>query len=138
MRVLAIDPGREKCGLAVVENAPGGPEVLWQGIVPRRELEDSLAQQRARWQPQAIVLGHATSSQPVQKVLSMHSGSVPFHIVRETNSTLEARELYWETHPPTGWRRWVPLSLQVPPVALDDFAAIILARRFFAEMARNL
>jgi hypothetical protein len=49
--------------------------------------------------------------------------------VNERDSTLEARDLYWKEVPPRGWRRLVPLSLQVPPEPIDDFAAVVLARR---------
>jgi hypothetical protein len=52
--------------------------------------------------------------------------------VDETGSTLEARVLYWQEHRPRGWRRLVPLSLQVPPEPVDDFAAVVLARRFLS------
>jgi hypothetical protein len=55
---------------------------------------------------------------------------LPIVAISETNSTLEARELFWQQHPPSGWRRWLPRSLQTPPCAIDDFAAVVIARRF--------
>jgi RNase H-fold protein (predicted Holliday junction resolvase) len=127
MKVLSIDPGREKCGVAVVEDTP---RVLWQAIIPRAEFERDIGTILLEWQPDAVLLGHATTSQALHKVLLAHT-TIPIHIVEETGSTLEARELFWQANPPCGWRRWVPLSLQEPPVPLDDFAAIVLARRFF-------
>ena len=44
-----------------------------------------------------------------------------------------ARELYFREHPPRGWRRLVPTGLQLPPVPVDDYAAILIARRFLAR-----
>lgn len=54
--------------------------------------------------------------------------------VEERNSTLEARALYWQEKPPRGWRRVLPLSLQEPPEPVDDFAAVVLARRFLKSL----
>ncbi|HKM17981.1 MAG TPA: pre-16S rRNA-processing nuclease YqgF, partial [Limnochordia bacterium] len=33
-------------------------------------------------------------------------------------------------HPPRGWRRLLPVSLQTPPVPIDDYVAVILAQRY--------
>jgi RNase H-fold protein (predicted Holliday junction resolvase) len=136
MKVLAIDPGREKCGVAVVEqDANNTLKVLWHAVVSRLELEVQLASLLDIHQPDAMVLGHATSSQALHKVLSSQWPHWSVHVVEETNSTLEARALYWEAHPPQGWRRMVPLSLQVPPVPIDDWAAVVLARRYLKSVS---
>lgn len=132
MKVLSIDPGREKCGIAIV-HAPidSGLKVLWQVIVPRQTLPSQLPELIDRFHPDAFLLGDATTSRELAALLQLQWPQMPLHIVDEAGSTLAARELFWQAHPPRGWRRCVPLSLQMPPVPLDDFAAIVLARRFF-------
>ena len=53
--------------------------------------------------------------------------------VDETRSTEEARDLYWELFPPKGWRKLIPLGLQVPPEPLDGLAAVVQVRRFLQQ-----
>jgi hypothetical protein len=60
---------------------------------------------------------------------------VPVHIIDETDTTYRARALYFAEHPPRGWRRLLPLGLQVPPGPIDDYAAMLIARRYLARRA---
>jgi hypothetical protein len=53
-------------------------------------------------------------------------------LVDERETTLQARERYWEHNPRRGWRRLLPSSLQTPPEPVDDFVALILAERVLA------
>ncbi len=126
--VLAIDPGRDKCGIAVVSAAG---ESLEQLICARREVAESLTPLLAKYGVGVIVLGHATTSRALHQELQQRLPHIQIHIIDETGSTLQARDEYWRAHPPRGWRRLLPLSLQTPPRAVDDFAAIVLAQRFF-------
>jgi RNase H-fold protein (predicted Holliday junction resolvase) len=131
VNVLGIDPGREKMGLAVVSATA---DVLWRSIIAPRELATVLPGVLKQWNIGRIALGHSTASSKTQFELSTVLGQFSSHLVEvvivdETGSTLEARQLYWEALPPVGWRRLMPLSMQVPPVPLDDFAAAVIARR---------
>ena len=60
---------------------------------------------------------------------------LPIHFVDEYETSRAARELYFAEHPPRGWRRLVPIGLQLPPRPIDDYAAILIARRFLARGA---
>ena len=129
--ILGIDPGREKTGLALVR----GDEVVWRKIIAPADLETEI---RALLQEHAIekmALGHSTSSQNARQILETadFGREIPVQIVPETGSTLEARALYFAHNPPRGWRRIVPLSLQTPPENVDDFAAVVIARRADGE-----
>lgn len=133
-QVLAIDPGRDKCGLAVV--AVNG-DVVMRRIVPSHEVQSALQVLLEQHHITQIVLGDSTTSHALHKKLSAWLPGVPIATVDETGSTLEARTLYWQAHPSHGWRRLTPLSLQVPPEPIDDFAAVVLARRYFAVDGRQ-
>lgn len=140
--ILGIDPGRVKTGLALVE--PGGA-IVWRAIVPVAELRAQLEEVLTKNQVARIALGDSTASAETAALLkevleqseatkNEASGEAPrekprVEIVDERNSTLQARALYFEHHPPRGWRRLVPLGLQDAPEPLDDFAAVILTRR---------
>lgn len=133
--VLAIDPGRDKCGVAVVAATGIGTEykVLERRIIAPPEMQKALLLLVEQYSVRQIVIGHATASQPLQASLSTWVPAVAVVVVDETGSTLEARDLYWQTHPARGWRRVLPLSLQVPPQPIDDFAAVVLAQRYLEQ-----
>lgn len=125
--VIAIDPGREKCGVVVVD-ADG--KILARCIVAPGKIVEKVAEFLERYSAQVFVLGDATASKVVQDALTVAFPLLQIVVVPEKNSTLEAREIYWRENPPRGWRKLVPLSLQVPPEPIDDFAAVVLARRY--------
>jgi RNase H-fold protein (predicted Holliday junction resolvase) len=127
--LLAVDPGRDKCGLAVVDE---NGEILARRIAPAAAVETELPALARAWKIQQIVLGDSTSSRQWQERIQQWLPEIELKVVDEKHSTLEARVLYWQANPPRGWRKLVPLSLQAPPEPLDDFAAVVLARRWFS------
>jgi RNase H-fold protein (predicted Holliday junction resolvase) len=133
-RVLAIDPGRDKCGVAVVDLQG---QMLEHRIIARRKIMVALPPLIAQYEINEIVLGDATTSRALHTELKRDLPETPVHIINETGSTLEARAVYWQANPPRGWRKILPLSLQIPPVPIDDFAAVVLARRFFHARETN-
>lgn len=124
--VLGVDPGRQKVGLAVIDDQG---EILWRAIVPVVELGTAIREALDKYSPPVMALGGSTASGGAKTILAGVGAKVDIRVVDEKNSTLEARALYWEAHPPAGWRRLIPRSLQVPPEPVDDFAAAVVARR---------
>jgi predicted Zn-dependent peptidase len=122
--VLAVDPGRDKCGVAVVR--PGS--VLHMEVLPRRELADRAALLVQRYGVHVIVVGDATGSESVLQELG--SLGRPVHLVPERGTTQEARRRYFQDHPPRGLGRLLPEGLRVPPRPWDDYVALLLAERF--------
>lgn len=130
--VLAVDPGRDKCGVAVVAH---NGTVHERRVVPVAYMQSAVHEIAQAWVITQVVLGDSTTSQQWHTSLTEWLPVTPLQFVDETGSTLAARHLYWQANPPRGWRRLLPLSLQIPPDPVDDFAAVILAQRFF-ENAR--
>jgi len=128
--VLAVDPGREKCGLAVV--APG--RVLHREVLPRSQLAGRVAELVGRFAVEVVVVGDATGSQQVLRELS--GLGRPVRLVPETGTTLQARRRYFQDNPPRGLARLLPEGLRVPPGPYDDYVAVLLAERFLAEAPR--
>ena len=129
--VLAIDPGREKCGLAVVHKEQG---LLYKTIIATGELPQTVASLAADHSLTTIVIGDGTTTQTAQTVLaavSVNGQSLTVIPVNEYRSTDEARVRYWHSHPPRGLKRLLPTGMLVPPVPVDDFVAVILAERYF-------
>lgn len=128
MTVLGIDPGRGKCGLAVC--TPG--RVLARAIVRLADLPALVVDWTARHKVDVIVVGGGTGSGWVTDALAGLRAArslPPVTVEEERDTTLAARARYFEEHPPSGWRRWVPQSFQVPPEPYDDYAAVIIAER---------
>ena len=128
--VLSIDPGRDKCGAALVK-CDG--EIQWHRVIAAAQMRESLEELSQQFSFTHLVLGDSTSSREWRAKIQNWLPQITIILQDERGSTLEARPLYWQHNPPRGWRRLVPLSLQNPPEAIDDFAAAILARRFYAN-----
>ncbi|HLA24526.1 MAG TPA: pre-16S rRNA-processing nuclease YqgF [bacterium] len=126
--VLAVDPGREKCGLAVVD----GAAVLARAVVTRDHLSARLRSWKQRFAITEVVVGNRTGAEEVAAVIRLELPGVTLTLGDEAGTTLEARRLYFADHPRRGWRRLVPVGLQVPPEPYDDYAAVVVARRRLA------
>jgi hypothetical protein len=80
-----------------------------------------------------VVVGDLTGSDAVVRALEPVVGSVPVSRVDEAGTTLLARARYFREHPPSGWRRLLPVGLQTPPEPYDDYVAILLAERALGD-----
>ena len=125
--IAALDPGRDKCGLAVL-SASG--EILLQQVIQTASLEQEILRMMENYHPQVLVLGDGTTSRQEKERIGAAAPALQVEVVDEYRTTEQAKTEYWKAHPPTGWRRLLPTTMQVPPVPVDDFVAVILARRF--------
>lgn len=137
--ILAIDPGSEKTGVAVV--AIDGSLVEKQ-IVPTPDLAVYLGQAYGRHPFTQVVMGDGTNHKHLQPVvehwLEQYHPAIPFALVDEKFTTVEGRTLYFQCTPRHGWRRWLPVSWQYPPEPVDDFVAWIIGRRFLKQQGEKL
>src|SRR5690348_5538388 len=72
--VLAIDPGRTKCGVAVVRR---DGQVLFRAIVAVEAIEAEAQRLLAAYSPCALIVGGGTGSRPVLKALRAAGLPVP-------------------------------------------------------------
>lgn len=132
--VLAIDPGSSKCGMALAQRDDNGKlRLLWRCISPRAELMDRLREAAAIEPFSMVIVGGGTTSTHVVHELRENIPSIGILVVDEKNTSLQARERYWEHNPRRGLRRLLPSTMQVPPVDVDDFVAFILAERVLSD-----
>ena len=124
---MGIDPGRDKCGVAVLTAAG---EIKFQRVVPTEELADVIKNLAAQFEIKSVILGDGTTHKSAAGKIS--EAGLSFRLVDEKHTTEEARRLYWEKNPPRGWRKLLPTSMQVPPEPVDAIVAEILVRRFLA------
>ena len=124
MCVIGIDPGRDKCGVAVLTN---DGEIKFQKVIATETLEETLQKLSAQFDLKIAILGNGTTSKSAEKILEKF---LPVKVVDEKHTTEEARKLYWKKNPPSGWRKFLPTSMQVPPEPVDGIVAEILVKRF--------
>jgi len=129
MFLLGIDPGRDKCGVAVL-NSNG--ELKFQEVVATSELEKVLQELTTKFDLLFAILGNGTTHKSAEKVLEKF---LPVKVVEESHTTEDARREYWLKKPPTGWRKFLPVSMQVPPEPVDAIVAEILVRRYLESGA---
>ena len=131
--IVAVDPGREKCGVAVVRRDEGA---VCKKVVETRLLKETIEKLVGEYAIEAVVLGDGTSSKNARALLSglqKNAAPLPVRLVDEYKSTEEAKLLYFRDHPPKGLLRFLPISMQVPPVPVDDYVALILGKRYFQQ-----
>ena len=132
--VLAIDPGTEKCGLCLVKRASERElNLLFRAICPVANTCALMHRAYAVANYSMVIVGSGTGSKKVVHQIRESFPSMGLLILDEKDTSLQARERYWEHNPRRGWRRFLPSSLQVPPEPIDDFAAYVLAERVLLE-----
>lgn len=132
--VLAIDPGSNKCGMAIVYRSKAGRlDLLWRAVVPTPELQAKIEQVSKEQNFSLIIVGSGTKSKDIVGKIRETLPSIGVLVVDERDTSMKARERYWEHNPRKGWRKLLPATLQIPPEPVDDFAALILAERVLGD-----
>ncbi len=126
MRILAVDPGRDKCGLVVSDKTT----ILDRSVVSMADLPNVLREWGTRYHVSQVALGDRTGHETVEGHVAEQLPGVPIALVKEVNTTLLARRRYFTDHPPKGWRKLLPISMQVPPEPYDDYAAQVILEGF--------
>jgi RNase H-fold protein (predicted Holliday junction resolvase) len=129
--ILGFDPGRDKCGLAVMGK---DQQLLYHQVVASQEAIATIQQLFQRFAIETIVMGNQTTAKSwKQKMSGELPASVPIVLVDERYSTLEARDRYWQMYPPKGLQRLLPQGLREPPRPIDDIVAILLIERYLGQ-----
>lgn len=126
--LLAIDPGKCKFGYAVLT---GEKKVLAQGTAAVDDLSALVAQLVAAFDLKTVVIGDRTGGSQFYAALKpvLMAQGLNLALVGEDGSSREGRERFLKANR-KGWRRLVPLGLQTPWRAYDDYVAVILGERY--------
>lgn len=139
--MLALDPGRAKCGLAIVrrpDTGPGNsPRVLHREIVDAERVVARVLPLARDHGVESVLVGDATGGTVLARALKdalalSATPDLPVVLVNEAFTSQRARRRFLQEHQPRGLARLVPRGLRVPPVPVDDYAAVLLAEDFFA------
>lgn len=129
--ILGFDPGRDKCGIAVM----GIDRTLyWHQVIAAQRVIESINSLCETYPISLLVMGNQTTSKEWhQKLLQVRVPTLEITEVDERYSTLEARAKYWQMFPPQGMHRFIPKSLRAIHHPIDDIVAIILIERYLDQ-----
>lgn len=126
--ILGFDPGRDKCGIAVLNHQK---DIVYHQVVESTQAISIINNLISQYDPELLVMGNQTTSKTwQQKLATSLTSQIPIVMVNEKNSTVEARERYWQMYPAKGLTRLIPLGLRTPPRPVDDIVAILLIERY--------
>ncbi|HLP89754.1 MAG TPA: pre-16S rRNA-processing nuclease YqgF [Nostocaceae cyanobacterium] len=133
--ILGFDPGRDKCGLAVMGV---NRQLYYHEVIPAPDAIAHLETLRQRFPISLIVMGDQTTAKQWKQQLNQQL-SEPLNIilVDERYTTLEARDRYWQMYPPTGITKLLPKGMRQPPRPIDDIVAILLIERYLNRLTAN-
>jgi RNase H-fold protein (predicted Holliday junction resolvase) len=127
--ILGFDPGRDKCGVAVVRQDLA---VYAHEVVSAEAAIAKIQVWMQQYSIHTLVMGNQTTAKQWQKRLEQ-ALAVPVTLIDERYSTLEARDRYWDMYPPKGLTRLLPQGMRDVPRPIDDIVAIILVERYLAQ-----
>ena len=130
--IAGFDPGKDKCGLAV---AAADGSVCYHEIVASDRVASTIADLLQQFPISVFAIGDRTTSKTWQQQLTaILPSEITIVRVDERNTTLEARDRYWQMYPPRGLARLIPQGMRLPPREVDDIAAILLIERYLQAL----
>jgi hypothetical protein len=124
--LLAIDPGRYNCGLAVLDR---DGQVAAKTYCKRERVGEVMSDLVSQYKPASLALGNGTDSSETAKIAEdLLPGKVA--LVPAKGAAFEARELAWRTRAPRRTPHWLPMILRPELIDLPAWAAVVIGRRF--------
>lgn len=129
--ILGIDPGKEKCGVAIVGL---DRTVHLRQVISSQDLIQHVDRLLAEFSVSTVVIGDQTTSHFWQAQLRNCYPSLRLIAIDERHSSEQARSRYWQLNPPRGLTRILPESFRLPPEPWDDIVALILVERYMGSL----
>lgn len=129
--ILGFDPGRYKCGLAIVGL---DRSLCYHEVISSEDVVEHIETLRQTYPISLIVMGDQTGAKLWKQKLSHLDEGPNVILIDERYSSLEARDRYWEMFPPTGLNRLLPQSMRSIPRPIDDIVAILLIERYLNKL----
>lgn len=130
--ILGFDPGRRKCGLAVI----GVDRTLrYHQVIEAESAIATIQTLRQQFPISLLVMGDQTTAKDwKQKLSAALTDPLRIIMVDERHSSLEARARYWQMYPAKGLVSLVPQALRTIPRPIDDIVAILLIERYLERL----
>ena len=121
-RVVAIDPGKSKCGLVLAEISE---KKVYKAIILKSELlENYLRNLITDEEIEKIIIGNGTTSGEIREKL--HFFKKEIITFEEKNTTYRAKARYFELFPISGLKFLIPREIFILNKNLDAISALII------------
>ena len=121
-RVVAIDPGKSKCGLVLAEISE---KKVYKAIILKSELlENYLRNLITAEDIEQIIIGNGTTSREIREKL--HFFKKEIITFEEKNTTYRAKARYFELFPISGLKFLIPREIFILNKNLDAISALII------------
>ena len=121
-RVIAIDPGKSKCGLVLAEISE---KKVYKAIIQKSELlENYLRNLITTEDIEQIIIGNGTTSREIREKL--HFFKKEIITFEEKNTTYRAKARYFELFPISGLKFLMPREVFIINKNLDAISALII------------
>jgi len=121
-RVIAIDPGKSKCGLVLAEISE---KKVYKAIILKSELlENYLRNIIIAEDIEQIIIGNGTTSREIREKL--HFFKKEIITFEEKNTTYRAKARYFELFPISGLKFLMPREVFIINKNLDAISALII------------
>ncbi|MCP6762199.1 MAG: Holliday junction resolvase RuvX [Fischerella sp. CENA71] len=133
--ILGFDPGKDKCGLAVMGL---DRKLHYHQVVSSSEAIANIETLRQRFPISLMVMGDQTTAKRWKQQLQQElSEQLNIILVDERYTSLEARDRYWQMFPPKGITKLLPQGMRTPPRPIDDIVAILLIERYLSRLTES-
>ena len=121
-RLIAIDPGKRKCGLVLAELSE---KKVYEAIIIKSEvLEDYVRNLNNVEDISKIIIGNGTTSKDIREKLNFFKKEII--TFEEKNTTFRAKSRYFELFPIRGLKFLVPREVFILNKNLDALSALII------------
>lgn len=128
--IIAIDPGKDKTGIAVFNQAK---TLLEKKVALTSQLDQEISFFSKKYNATLLIMGSGTNSKKLASKITVSNPKMDIVYINEKGSTLEARTLYWREHEPKWFLRIFPRSFLLPPEQYDDYAAVVIGLRYLGK-----
>ena len=121
-KVIAIDPGKSKCGLVLAETCE---KKVYRAIILKSELIEGYLSDLITFEDiSKIIIGNGTTSGEIrEKLVLLKKEIITFE---EKNTTFRAKARYFELFPVTGLKFLIPREIFILNKNLDAISALII------------
>jgi len=121
-RVIAIDPGKSKCGLVLAEISE---KKVYKAIILKSELLENYVRNLIIAEDiSQMIIGNGTTSKEIREKLNFFKNEII--IFEEKNTTYRSKARYFELFPISGLRFLMPREIFILNKNLDAISALII------------
>ena len=126
-KVIAIDPGKSKCGLVLVEISE---KKVFKAIIVKSELLEKYVRNLIKSEDiSQIIIGNGTTSREIREKLYFFKKEIIFF--NEKNTTYRAKARYFELFPIRGLKFLIPREIFILNKNLDAISALIILEDYY-------